>query len=606
MTATILPFPEMTPERQARRLYWMGWSVQQIAGELNLPRPTVASWKKRHRWDELKPHDVTADGIAHRINMLLAKADWTGSDYKLFDALCRGLERFARIERYREGGKESDLNPNIMARNAGPKTPPAKNRLSAEQIEQLIEAFDRGLFDYQKGWRSPKALLEGSTALATRFILKSRQIGATFYFAREALIRAIETGNNQIFISASKNQANIFREYIIDFVAGVTGVKLQGSPIVLDLEGVEGPGGEPPKLYFLGTNYRTAQGYHGDVYLDEVFWVHGFDKIWTVASAMASQKYYRITLFSTPSTKAHLAYKLWTGERNNEGRAKGDRVEIDVSHEALQAGVLGPDGIWRQIVTIDDAIAGGCDLFILEKLLAGYSDQEIDQLYRCNFLDDGESMFPFALMRRCMVDSWEEWQDDFDPYALRPFGDGEVWLGFDPQESAAGDDGACVVVAPPKQEGGIFRILEKHRWRGEDFQAQAEKIRGLCQRYNVTKIGIDTTGIGAAVWQLVVKFFPLATRIDYSVPLKTSMVLKAKSVISRGRLRFDTGWVDVAASFMSIRAQLTPSQTNVTYVASRAGDTGHADVAWAIMHALHFEPLDGKLLSSKSRVRFSL
>jgi hypothetical protein len=83
------------------------------------------------------------------------------------------------------------------------------------------------------------------------------------------------------------------------------------------------------------------------------------------------------------------------------------------------------------------------------------------------------------------------------------------------------------------------------------------------------------------------------------------MVLKAKSVISRGRLRFDTGWVDVAASFMSIRAQLTQSQTNVTYVASRAGDTGHADVAWAIMHALHFEPLDGKLLSSKSRVRFS-
>ncbi len=605
MTATILNFPDMPPERQARRLYWMGWGVQQIADELTLPRPTVASWARRGKWQEITPRDAVDDALAHRINMLIAKEKWDGYDFKLFDALMRGWERGARIRRFEApDGKEADLNPNILARNAGPKKKKQKNHLTAEHVEQLLAAFDRGLFDYQKNWRSPAGLRAG-TALSTRFILKSRQIGATFYFAREALIRAIETGNNQIFISASRNQANIFREYIVAFVLSVTGVKLEGDPIELSIEGVTGPEGEPPKLYFLGTNYRTAQGYHGDVYIDECFWIYGFEQIWKVASAMASQKRYRKTLFSTPSTIAHEAYPLWNGERFNKRRSKDQRVEIDTSHKALKGGQRAGDGIWRQIVTLEDAAEGGCDLFDLDELLLEYSPDEFDQLFRCIFVDDAHSMFPFEMMRRCMVDSWEDWRADFDPYALRPFGDGEVWIGFDPQESAAGDDGACVVVAPPTRPGGKFRVIEKFRWRGDDFETQARKIRELADRYNVTKIAIDTTGIGAAVWQLVVKWFPTATRLDYSVPLKTAMVLKAKNVISKGRLEFDAGWIDVAQSFMSIRAELTPSQRQVTYVASRAGDTGHADVAWAIMHAVYFEPLDGDLVSQKSSVEFS-
>jgi hypothetical protein len=54
----------------------------------------------------------------------------------------------------------------------------------------------------------------------TRMILKSRQIGATYFFAFEALMDAIETGRNQIFLSASKAQAHQFRSYIVALPAG--------------------------------------------------------------------------------------------------------------------------------------------------------------------------------------------------------------------------------------------------------------------------------------------------------------------------------------------------------------------------------------------------
>ena len=72
--------------------------------------------------------------------------------------------------------------------------------------------------------------------------------------------------------------------------------------------------------------------------------------------------------------------------------------------------------------------------------------------------------------------------------------------------------------------------------------------------------------------------------------VKTQMVLKAKNVISSDRLEFDAGWLDVMQAFMAIRPEIT--KHGVSYVASRAGGVGHADLAWAVMHALYFEPLD--------------
>ena len=52
-------------------------------------------------------------------------------------------------------------------------------------------------------------------------------LGATYYFAREALIDALTTGRNQIFLSASKAQAHIFKAYIQAFAREVVEVDLR-------------------------------------------------------------------------------------------------------------------------------------------------------------------------------------------------------------------------------------------------------------------------------------------------------------------------------------------------------------------------------------------
>ncbi|WP_374558005.1 phage terminase large subunit family protein [Aquitalea pelogenes] len=106
-------------------------------------------------------------------------------------------------------------------------------------------------------------------------------------------------------------------------------------------------------------------------------------------------------------------------------------------------------------------------------------------------------------------------------------------------------------------------------------------------------IGIDTTGLGTGVFQLVRQFRPDAMGFQYSPEVKTRLVLKALDVISNGRLEFDAGCNDIAAAFLAIRKTVTATGSRMTFNAGRSEETSHADLAWATMHALSHEPLEG-------------
>jgi hypothetical protein len=327
--------------------------------------------------------------------------------------------------------------------------------------------------------------------------------------------------------------------------------------------------------------------------MDEYFWICKFQEFRKVASGMAMHNKWRQTYFSTPSAMSHEAYPFWSGALYNRGRKKEERVDFDVSHSALAGGQPVGDGQWKQIVTVEDALAGGCNLFDLEQLKREYSPDEYGNLLMCLFIDDTASIFPLALLMRAMVDSWEVWPD-YRPFYPRPFGDRDVWLGYDPNGSAGGsaDSAALVAVAPPMAPGGKFRILERHQFKGMDFQAQSDQIKTMLERYHVSYIGIDTTGVGQGVYQLVRHYYPAVEAIQYSVDRKVRLVLKALDVLNKGRLEFDAGCTDVAQSFMAIRKTVTDSGRQVTFKSDRSEDISHADLAWATMHALSHEPLE--------------
>jgi uncharacterized protein YjcR len=334
------------PRRHARSLYWRGWGVTQIADEFALhavtgdkgkpiARATIESWKQRDDWDDAPSIRKIEDGLEIRLLTLIAKDRKTPADLVEMDALARQIESLARVRRFaarrpQRRPQREGRQPQRRAAQEGEEEP--LHRRSGRRTEADLP---------RRLLRLPAGLV-GCTGPAHAHDPQVAPDRGDLLFAFEALIDAIETGRNQIFLSASKAQAHQFRSYIVSF-AKLVGVALTGDPMLItsDLRPAEEAAAE---LHFLGTNFRTAQGRHGNFYFDEFFWVHSFEELNKVASGMATHKKWRKTYFSTPSSVAHPAYPYWTGERRNRRRKKEDRVEIDVSRAALALAAPGRTG----------------------------------------------------------------------------------------------------------------------------------------------------------------------------------------------------------------------------------------------------------------------
>lgn len=571
---------------EARRLVQAGQkSHAQIARELELSANTLNSWIRRYGWTVLDSAGRVKAAIVVKLEQLIAADDGSSQSQALIERYISYVERVERLRTQPldtvplpEDIPQSTLPspaPELGKRKKGRPKNAEKNVIDADMTTALIEEFERLCFAYQREWWEAR-VHDG------RVILKSRQIGATFYFALEALIIAITTGKNQIFVSASKKQAAQFRRNIVRIVKRVCDLDLQGDPMRLILP--DHPAGEV-FLYFLGTQVSSVQGYTGDLYLDECAWVRKFMDIQEVASGMALQDAYRETYFTTPSTMDHDFYKFWSGHDYNRDRPKDEQISIDISHAALKNGKLCGDGYWRQIVTIEDAIADGCNLFDLAKVKRKYSPARYAMLCLCQFVDYAASVFNFNLLHAALVEIAEKWKD-VNPLNARPLGETECWLGYDP--SGEGDDAAAlVVIAPPSGHYKKYRVIEVIRMDDADYQQQFEVIERLLKKYNITYMGIDNQGEGSGVYQQVVsKLFPTAEGIRYDPEIKTQMIIKLQTLLKRGLLEIDNVFLDdVLPALLAIERSSTRGGLP-TYTAKRSADTGHADVAWALLHAL--------------------
>ncbi|MCR9440898.1 terminase family protein [Vibrio alginolyticus] len=572
----------------ARALYLKAWTPREIATELNLNNERIIYyWADKFGWRDMLREQTIDEAIANRIQTLLELVDPSKNQLDMLDRLIkhhaalkkqRAQEKQQGEQPLNTGNKKHDGTNSRNSQKSSSNSKSTKKRKSKKNdISELSEddfvTWHDSLFAYQH-------VMRNNIKQRIRNILKSRQIGATYYFSGEALEDAILTGDNQIFLSASRAQAEVFRSYIIAIAKEFLDIELTGNPIILS-NGAE--------LRFLSTNSKTAQSYHGHVYVDEYFWIPKFDELNKLASAMATHKKWRKTYFSTPSSKMHQAYPFWTGDQWRKGRDSRAKIEFPTFDEYRDGGVLCPDKQWRYVVTIEDAAAGGCELFDIEELKDEYSKDDFDNLFMCIFVDGSLSVFKFSDLEKGMVDS-VHWQD-FKPKTKSPFTGREVWLGYDPSRTR---DNAClVVIAPPAVAGEKFRVLEKHYWKGLNFQYHVSEIEKVFQRYKVTYIGVDTTGIGGGVWDLIKKKHPReAHAIHYSNENKNRLVMKMIDIVEAKRLQFDAEHKDIAMAFMAIKRVPTNSGNAMTFKAERSETTGHADAFWAISHAIINEPLD--------------
>ncbi|MGM7739705.1 terminase large subunit domain-containing protein [Yersinia enterocolitica] len=566
----------------ARALYLKRSTPKEIASDLNLPNVRIVYyWAQKWNWADLLSHESTEEAIERRYQLLVGRDNKSDIELKELDILItHAVKLRAQSNKHKE--KLAAAKGSKQAQNDGgdfdDERPTKKRQYRKNDISGLSkEDFDvwaeEHLFGYQKHLRL-------NIGEQVRNILKSRQIGATWYFAFEAFENAVLTGDPQIFLSASRAQAEVFRSYIVNIAQQYFDITLTGNPIRLS-NGAE--------LRFLSTNKNTAQSYSGHLYCDEYFWVPNFAKLNETASAMATHDKWRTTYFSTPSAKTHQAYPFWTGDEWKRGSKKRAKVIFPSFDEMRDGGRRCPDGQWRYVITMEDAIRNGFNLASLEKLRNRYNVDAFNMLYMCVFVDSKDAVFSFDDLQQAGVDA-ATWQDH-DEKAARPFGNREVWGGFDPARS--GDLSTFVIIAPPLYEGEKFRVLRVIHWQGMNFRYQANQIKKLFQQYHITYIGVDVTGIGQGVFENIQHFaIRQAVAIRYGVETKNRLVMKAADVVESKRIEWDKDRTEIPASFMAIRHTTTASGNAMTFVADRSAETGHAEAFFAIAHALDNEPLN--------------
>lgn len=575
----------------ARRLYLRHWSAQEIKAELGLGSVRVVYlWAEKYGWTELLSDEALEDAITRRYQALAVKSKKNHADLAEMDRLinhhCALKEQAVKLAEREHALKarqvaEPQDEPSEGRRRrgegkpkkgGGKKTKNWVNDLTPEDFEGWLAS----LFPHQRYVRDVK---NDPAMPRTRNILKSRQIGMTYYFAGEALEDAILTGGNQVFLSATRAQAEIFRSYIINIARRFLGVELTGNPIVLS---------NGAQLVFCSTSANSAQGYTGNFYADEYFWIKNFKAVTDVATGMGSQSHWRKTFFSTPSSKAHGGYKLWTGDDWKGKDPARQAIEFPTEAELRDGGRVCPDRVWRYILTLEEAVSSGFTLIDIEALREETAIEVFDHLYMCAFIDDEASVFKFQHMERAqtIISNWS----DYTPGHPEPFGKREVWLGYDPSRTR--DNATLVVVAPPLFPGEKFRVLEKHFWRGMNFRYQASEIEKIAKKFRVTYLGIDVSGVGSGVYDLLQPVFKSTiTPINYNVESKARLVLKMVDVVESDRIEWDQEDIEIPLAFMSIKRSTTGGG-QMTFRASRSSETGHADVFFAIAHAVDNEPLD--------------
>ncbi len=578
-------------QRAARRLYLKRWTPREIKDELGLGSVRVVyRWAERGDWANLLSEEALEDAITRRYQVLAAKKDKSHIDLDEMDRLIshqctlrheavKLAKEQARLEAQRAEAALPDEAPRERGRGKDNKKKgsrkAAKNNVDDLGPEDFADWL-ASLYPHQLYVRDVK---NDPAMPRTRNILKSRQIGMTYYFAGEALEDAVLTGGNQIFLSATRAQAEIFRSYIISLAREFLGVELTGNPIVLS---------NGATLVFCSTSANSAQGYTGNFYADEYFWIKNFKAVTDVATGMGTQARWRKTYFSTPSSKAHGGYRLWTGDDWKGNDPARQATEFPGVAELRDGGRVCPDLVWRYIMTLEDVVAAGFDMIDLEQLRQETAIEVFDHLYQCEFVDDEASVFKFQHMERAGTEraTW----GDYAPGAPEPFGKREVWLGYDPSRTR--DNATLVVVAPPLFPGEKFRVLEKHNWRGMNFRHQANEIERIAKQFRVTYLGIDVSGVGAGVYDLLQPVFKSTlTPINYNVESKTRLVLKMVDVVESDRIAWDQEDVEIPLAFMSVKRSTTGGG-QMTFRASRSSETGHADVFFAIAHAIDNEPLD--------------
>jgi phage FluMu gp28-like protein len=290
-----------------------------------------------------------------------------------------------------------------------------------------------------------------------RIANKSRQIGFSFLSGLEMIIGSLINNKDQLIVSASKDNAVIVMNHVRSHL------KAMGIEAFNDTEHeILMPNGKSIKA--LATNWMTARGFAGDVYLDEFAFIIQDREVWKAIIPAITAAQGRVTVISTPKSRIDKFWEIW--DKN--------------------------DAFSKHLITIHTAKEEGLDINV-DELRSLFTPEEFAQAYECLPLDTTDSYIPYKLIEPCLYVNEHPTPEDTKMFYAAD-------IGRKKDETAItgafiNDDKLMVV--------NYIKDLKR-----ETFAYQKEFFINLIRQSDADGFAIDRGGIGYNLWEDLSYLYP--------------------------------------------------------------------------------------------------
>ncbi len=497
-------------KEQAYLEFLAGDSSTEIAARIGCSDRTVRHWIKSGGWMvELRKGRETVQGLEEQVFRLSRVKAPTNAQAHRLAMLTKSLERM---------------------RKAAPKPKPrptVANAVAKDALEQVLSE-DYGLYLYQREF------LESEERF--RIILKARQIGFSYVVGLAVLLGAMAR-RPQIVVSASERQAQIILNYVRHH-AGRLGVLFdEDKANKIAVMGVE--------IVAVSTNFRTAQGWPGDVWLDEFAWVRNQRMLWAAVIPSITAIGGRVTVFSTPFLPGSLFWEIATNHKSKH------------------------DHWWRRTYTIHDAIAQGMPLpGGLDELRMLFDSESWAMFYECQWAENGSALLSWELLRSLTEET------------IIRANFGRLRGGVD--VGRINDRTAIALIGQEFERekwGKRFALVHHEMHKGLPFDAQKGAIHAVDGRYEIEGWKIDKTGLGMQLAEELQRAAPERFEgVWFSAQRKSRLALNLLKLAEERRLLLPND-PDVLAQLHAVH-KIAAGET-IKYDADR-NDDGHGDLFWAV------------------------
>jgi phage FluMu gp28-like protein len=398
------------------------------------------------------------------------------------------------------------------------------------------------LYDYQKRWVNDDSRF--------KIWIKSRQIGASFASALEAVMDCMKHKTKWIVLSTGDRQS---KEYINDKCkphVRAAGLACEYLDIPIKINDrdytsheIRFPNGS--RIIALPANPDTARGYTGNLVLDEFAFHKNPRGIWKAVFPTITRGKLKIRVISTYNGKSGMYYELANG---GESELAWSRHSTDI-YLAVEEGM-----------PVD-----------LDELKKGVNDSDTwQEEYECIPLDDAEQYIPSE-----MITNAESERASFDlPEDFNPRGD--CYLGLDIGRKR---DLTAMIITEQVEDLSVVRMLK--RLRNTPFSVQRQELEDIMDMPWIRRACIDSTGLGAQLAEEAKDKYGegRVEEVVFTQGSKEAMAVLLKR-------RFEDHLLRIPAERqlrMAIRAvkRYSTSTGHFRFDADRT-EAGHADEFWAL------------------------